>query len=503
MNRNEYITGISTIIKDFRQGELTSLLDYNHVKRWIDQFEENEKDIILGETFQILVRYYFKKEKIIEFVKHIIKDLASDKDLESLEFLCVQDAGYSQKIIMEYVSEIYDKSYGSKCNISNGYQVRDVNHYIYIDDGLYTGRKVKNDLKKCIDIMPEDSKLDVYLMIVYSNAFDYIANTIKRYGEKKQIEVNFIYGKMFFNDRNNREHPIDFIWPDVSLRNDTEIFAYEEILVSTGKANYIYQNTKRKQGIFTSTANSRVVEYAFLRCGIQILKKVKNTSFRPLGISNTPSFGFGSFCATDLNISNTCPLVLWWGSIEGNQGDALDCWYPLLPRRGNEKLLQIISETQKYFSVHSYIDVLRTVHSLSIDRYNEVCLQEKNRKNSVISLAEIREYRDRSNLLQYLKTLDMNAIKMVEVVMYIGRDYQIDISEEDLEYEAEMKIDDPEYQLPARTFKVRNPDELIRAWLDDFEGVSGWKNKSIEIEQIYQKVPLYRYLERAFEILGI
>ena len=31
-------------------------------------------------------------------------------------------------------------------------------------------------------------------------------------------------------------------------------------------------------------------------------------------------------CATEMNISNTCPLVLWWGIN----------WYPLLPRRTND-----------------------------------------------------------------------------------------------------------------------------------------------------------------------
>ena len=46
------------------------------------------------------------------------------------------------------------------------------------------------------------------------------------------------------------------------------------------------------------------------------------------------SFGFGSFCAFNMNISNSCPLVLWWGNIEKN-GSVLDDWYPLLPRRTN------------------------------------------------------------------------------------------------------------------------------------------------------------------------
>lgn len=55
-----------------------------------------------------------------------------------------------------------------------------------------------------------------------------------------------------------------------------------------------------------------------------------------MGYNLIQSFGFGSFCATDFNISNTCPLVLWWGNVT-KQGNELDCWYPLLPRRISDK----------------------------------------------------------------------------------------------------------------------------------------------------------------------
>lgn len=61
-----------------------------------------------------------------------------------------------------------------------------------------------------------------------------------------------------------------------------------------------------------------------------------NKGLYPLGYNLTPSLGFGSFCATDLNISNTCPIVLWWGNVI-EKGNELDCWYPLLPRRISAK----------------------------------------------------------------------------------------------------------------------------------------------------------------------
>ena len=68
----------------------------------------------------------------------------------------------------------------------------------------------------------------------------------------------------------------------------------------------------------------------FLIKGLSILPECSiDKGLYPLGYDINPSFGFGSFCANDFNISNTCPVVLWW--------DADSNWYPLLPRRINSK----------------------------------------------------------------------------------------------------------------------------------------------------------------------
>lgn len=90
-------------------------------------------------------------------------------------------------------------------------------------------------------------------------------------------------------------------------------------------------------GIFSCVENRSIVEREFLLKGIEIASKTHcdENGLYPLGFNLWPSLGFGSFCATYLNISNTCPLVLWWGNVV-ERGDLLDCWYPLLPRRVNE-----------------------------------------------------------------------------------------------------------------------------------------------------------------------
>ena len=91
------------------------------------------------------------------------------------------------------------------------------------------------------------------------------------------------------------------------------------------------------KGVFSSLKNRNIVEKAFLLKGIEIYQYCSATSgLYPLGKGNCSTFGTGTFCAFENNISNTCQLALWWGNIEP-KGNILDKWYPLLPRRVDEK----------------------------------------------------------------------------------------------------------------------------------------------------------------------
>src|SRR5450755_4549701 len=56
---------------------------------------------------------------------------------------------------------------------------------------------------------------------------------------------------------------------------------------------------------------------------------------RVLGFMKLISLGFGTFFVTYRNISNNCPLVLWWGDPSYPSTHPLGKWYPLFPRRTN------------------------------------------------------------------------------------------------------------------------------------------------------------------------
>ena len=157
-------------------------------------------------------------------------------------------------------------------------------------------------------------------------------------------------------------------------------------------------------------------------------------------------------------------------------------------------------------SVAGNADVLKIVYRLSLDEYRKYRASEKDHTgmSKHIDLQEIRRKRYASNLNQYMKGLDMEVIKIIQTVMYIGRDYSY---EKDIEryYEG---CEYEEYTEPSEkktiSLKVDDPDLLLSAWMDDLTWAKGWNAKDIEVEQIYSKrLCLHKYMERAFEILGI
>lgn len=79
-------------------------------------------------------------------------------------------------------------------------------------------------------------------------------------------------------------------------------------------------------------------------------------------------------------------------------------------------------------------------------------------------------------LFDFLNNLDFESVKIIQTIMYIGRDH--DYKETD-SYE-------------TRYAKYRKS-------LD----INGWNDKETEVSQIVQKVPLDRYLKDGFDILGI
>ena len=136
--------------------------------------------------------------------------------------------------------------------------------------------------------------------------------------------------------------------------------------------------------------------------------------------------------------------------------------------------------------LNKYKDIVENVIQYARQENNNYT--DGNRKKmGDIDLYEAINRRNGSKLWQYLNSLDYDTIKIVEVMMYVGRDYSI-ISEEGIENEEIKHLD--------------TPLEFFTKIYDDFSD-RGWESQSIVVEQIYGKAPLDKYLERAVKLLYI
>lgn len=125
-------------------------------------------------------------------------------------------------------------------------------------------------------------------------------------------------------------------------------------------------------------------------------------------------------------------------------------------------------------------DVLKKVYLLANDRRIEeestyiegvkVC------DSHIIDIENLRYSEKEQKLFDFLNNLDFESVKIIQTIMYIGRDNDYN------------KTD---------SYEIRY--EKYRKSLD----INGWNDKEIEVSQIVQKLPLDKYLKNGFDILGI
>jgi hypothetical protein len=132
-----------------------------------------------------------------------------------------------------------------------------------------------------------------------------------------------------------------------------------------------------------------------------------------------------------------------------------------------------------------YIEEFRRVvklsrdHRISYEKYsanNTISQELQNIKNEVLSGQKSLIWRKEKALEDYLMQLDFEIIKILQTIMYLGRDK--DYSNRD------------------------SPKDIYLEQRRYFDN-EGWTTKEIEINQMTEKLPLDQYLEEGFKILNI
>lgn len=193
MDRETSLIQLANITKDYRKGELDFTLGVQHINKWLSQFSQENQDVILEETLHVFENWYFPNEYVDEKIDRISNYLQKKYGYEtiqslfrSISFLDLQKDGNSQHTIMSRFAERIRERY----NISVKTRIEeDINHYIYFDDGLYTGSRARKDLQEIISCIPYKSTLEVFYIIACESAFAYTKKIVLEYAEQHGVTL--------------------------------------------------------------------------------------------------------------------------------------------------------------------------------------------------------------------------------------------------------------------------------------------------------------------------
>src|SRR5690606_6610391 len=143
----ELLASIANTIQDYRGGSLPQPIPA-HVERWVLQFDAAVQLPILQEIDHVLKNIYFSKEKVSQFMRGAIRTqkLTGDHAAQfwrNANFLDIQGGGDSQTDMLTLFSEQLSNELGFGIDgCGHGSDV-----FIYLDDGIFTGNRVRRDFE--------------------------------------------------------------------------------------------------------------------------------------------------------------------------------------------------------------------------------------------------------------------------------------------------------------------------------------------------------------------
>lgn len=355
----EKIDAIIDIIGDYRIEDIGFLyktkIEKTHFMKWLDQFEESDKEFLVDELLYLLPKSYLTKEHTLKIISTEFDIISKDcgysdvnQFLDETQFLDIQEYGQSQKVFLGFIEEVLNTKYGrslSNCGTST------IKNWFYADDILATGGTFRKDIILRVKeygaekFIASGIKIIGSFIIMHSWAaknvkynidqeLDYELKDRVKFYRVSEIE-NIPYINMY-----TPTQKFDLVYP-IKSKVGEEVLKFVEDNLND---EYDYKNEKYafrnenypKQESFFSSAENRVrYEQILLEKSFDIMKSINHIdarSLRPLGMTNptNKTLGTGTHLFTWRNVSNTCPLVFWWGA---------NNWFPLFPsKRGGRNL---------------------------------------------------------------------------------------------------------------------------------------------------------------------
>lgn len=325
---------ISAIIQNYRNGDVGKL-DTEHVLRWVNQFEAQDQLLVLSETKNILDRNYLSEKKVNESIDIILSPNNTNNNdpvgfWSNCSLLEIQINGKSQSALIEKFTQRLQKKYGITPKIN-----QKSNTYVYLDDFLFSGNRIQNDVTKLLQTSDIDNCNIIFMTFGYFQSGQFsTSNNLKKLFDSLKRNIRISYTNFEGYDLENRltyKNSSEVFWPTQNVLHIPEVNHY---LSKFNKMPTFRDNLLLNNRVFNPVVREQF-ELAMLKAGVKILSFCKDPSrvVKPLGYSSFDGFGFGSTVFTYRNCPNNNPLAFWWGDKTKPSTHPFSKWYPLLERK--------------------------------------------------------------------------------------------------------------------------------------------------------------------------
>ncbi|MCQ2012342.1 phosphoribosyltransferase-like protein [Clostridium butyricum] len=336
--RRQLIKELLNIIGDYNMSQGLTM-DIEHVNKWIKQFDKELRNTILRELIYIFKKTYLSRNDVKEYIKGILtsKSIFGDciqDNIRNTTFLNIQKEGNSQNDLLEIVAEVLLEEYNidiDECGSDS--------RYFYIDDCIFTGNKYRHTIEDWVNenSIKSGAELIVYHIAVYKQGEDYADARVRKLLEKQNIKLLAWRHLIYNNYKNNKfNNPIDALYPKEIQDKNVQAYIQDRLEKSdyAEDTKYFRDFDLEKEKLCSSQEARECLETEFLKVGANLVMSANqyHDSVRPMGFQKLESIGFGSMFVTYRNISNNCPLALWYGDVTKGDYTPLSKWYPLFPR---------------------------------------------------------------------------------------------------------------------------------------------------------------------------
>ncbi len=345
---DEIIDNILEIVDDYGVDNLFfQKLSKESVYQWIEQFNEDDREFLLEELLHLLPKSYLSKNMVREKLNLVFEKLREDFNYDNVQdfldetyFLDCQEDEKSQKVLLEFVDEIIQEKYEYSISDCGTKKIR---YWLYLDDIFASGGTFRNDIIQEVenygieDFVNSSIEIVGIFFIVHKWGKENTSYALsKKFGNKFKNKIK-LYKSIFVDNyphvnSYNTNPKFNHIYP-IECDQGIEFLDYLEnsfdrdYPLKHEKVAFRQSSYPLKEKFFSSKENRIRYENILLNKGIEIINSIDSltaTSLRPLGMTppHFKTLGTGTHHFTWRNISNTCPLVFWWGT---------NGWHPLFP----------------------------------------------------------------------------------------------------------------------------------------------------------------------------